>query len=151
MKRILLSTAFATLAAFITFPLFAKPVPDNLGNGLDKLVPNNLIQQGKIISVSGSQTSVATTTTKSTRKSATRTNKLATATATTTTATQTFDAYKAMIAEQSAGYAAQAVTDATTGNYLVEIMPNGRVPVTTLQTTLQTAYPAMTVQAVDQN
>src|SRR5437868_3776968 len=30
-------------------------------------------------------------------------------------------------------------------------MPNGRVPVTTLQTTLQTTYPAMTVQAVDQN
>ena len=56
-----------------------------------------------------------------------------------------------MIAKQAASYASQAVTDSATGKYLVEIMPNGRVPVTTLQATLQSKYPAIAVQAVDQN
>src|SRR5438046_23956 len=90
-------------------------------------------------------TGQASTTTRPTKKSAAKYSGA------TTTTTQSFDIYKAMIAKQSASYASRAVTDATTGNYLVEIMPNGRVPATTLQATLQAAYPATAVQAVDQN
>src|SRR5207253_6227801 len=107
---------------------------------------NNLIQQGKIISApSTGQTSVTTSPTKSTKKSAARSS------VTTTTSTQSFNAYKTMIAKQATSYASRAITETATGNYLVQIMPNGRVPVTTLQATLQATYPAMTVQAVDQN
>src|SRR6266404_8443927 len=148
MKRILLSTALAIIAALVTPPVFAKPVPDNLGNGLDKIVTNNLIQQGTINSVPTTPTAVAATTmAKSTKKSA-RSSHLAGAS---TTTTQTFDAYKAMIAKQSASYASRAIIEAATGKYLVQIMPNGRVPMATLQTTLQAAYPAIAVKAADQN
>jgi hypothetical protein len=53
--RIALFTfAFATISTSI----FGKPVPDNLGNGLDKIVTNNLIQQGKITAVPATQTTV---------------------------------------------------------------------------------------------
>src|SRR5438477_3452736 len=103
--------------------LFAKPVPDNLGNGLDKLVTNNLIQKGVITAV---PTGDRTTTTKD------------------------FATYTAMIGKQATGYMQRAMIDSTTGKYLVQIMPTGRVPVTILQTTLQAVYPTISVQAMDQ-
>src|SRR2546426_12800256 len=85
----------------------ARPVPQNLGNGLDKLVENNLIQQGKITAAPA------------------------------TSQTSSFSIYKASVAKQAASFSSRALTDATTGRYLVEIMPNGRVPVSTLQASLQ--------------
>src|SRR5690348_2254114 len=91
--------------------LFARPVPENLGNGLDKLVTNNLIQKGVITAVPAGDR---------------------------TTTTSDFVKYSALINKQAASYAQRAITEATTGKYLVEIMPNGRVPMTTLQPTLQT-------------
>src|SRR6266404_38050 len=142
--RITLCTfAFALVSASI----FGKPVPDNLGNGLDKIVTNNLIQQGKITAVPTTQTAIKPATAKPTRKSGARISDVAT----TTTPNQTFDAYKAMIAKQAASYASRAIAEAATGKYLVQVMPNGRVPVATLQSGLQAAYPLMAVQAVDQN
>jgi hypothetical protein len=137
----LCTLTFAALA----ISALAKPVPDNLGNGLDKLVTNNLIQQGQIIAAPSVGQSSTTTTTRSTKKSAAK------YIAQTATTTQSFDTYKAMIAKQATSYASQAITDVTTGKYLVEIMPNGRVPVTMLQTTLQATYPALTVQAINTN
>lgn len=148
-----ITTIFCT-AALATFSAssFAKPVPDNLGNGLDKLVTNNLIQEGKITSA---PTSTRTTTTASTTTTIGKLTKKITARSTdtspSTTSTQTFDAYKKMIASQAASYSSRAIIDAATGKYLVQVMPNGRVPVTTLQSTLQAAHPTMTVQVVDQN
>jgi len=136
---------FCVLSSAIALSLSAKPVPENLGNGLDKLVTNNLIQQGKI--TAAPLLPQSSTATKSTKKTATRSN----AQATTTTTTQSFATYKAMIAKQAASYAWQALTDATTGKYLVEIMPNGRVPVTTLQSSLQTKFPLLGVTATDTN
>ncbi|PYL55220.1 MAG: hypothetical protein DMF29_03570 [Verrucomicrobia bacterium] len=103
--------------------LSAKPVPDNLGNGLDKLVTNNLIQKGVITAVPRGDR---------------------------TTTTKDFATYTAMIGKQATGYMQRAMIDSTTGKYLVQIMPNGRVPVTILQTTLQAAYPTISVQATDQ-
>src|SRR5437764_856395 len=118
--QLILCSAFVST---IALSLSAKPVPDNLGNGLDKLVTNNLIQQGLITTApSTGQSSITTT---SPKKSAAK-NRVTTA-----TTTQSFDAYKTMIAKQATSYASRAVTDAATGNYLVQIMPNGRVPVTT--------------------
>src|SRR5256714_1842031 len=142
--QLILCTAFVST---IALSLSAKPVPDNLGNGLDKLVTNNLIQQGKITSAPlAGQSSITTTSpTKSTKKSAAKNS------VTTATTTQSFDAYKTMIAKQATSYASQAIADSGSGNYLVQIMPNGHVPVTTLQATLQSNYPGTAVQAVDQN
>src|SRR2546430_2113419 len=142
-------TFYAFAFALVSASIFGKPVPDNLGNGLHKIVTNNLIGQGKTPAVPTSQTAITAAPAKSTNKYRA---KIGDATTTTSAApTQTFDAYKAMIAKQAASYASRAITDAATGKYLVEVMPNGRVPAATLQSTLQAAYPAMTVQAVDQN
>ena len=105
-------------------PVLGKPVPSNLSNGLDKLVTNNLIQEGKITSVPSS-------------------DRITTST--------DFAAYKATITKQATSYLSRAITQSATGQYLVEIMPNGRVPLAGLRTTLQSSYPAFNVQAVDQN
>jgi Subtilase family len=131
----------ASICAVLAIPAFAKPVPDNLGNGLDKLVTNNLIQQGEITAIPSDTQSPAGATAKTTKRFASS-NKV-------TTATQSFDAYKSMIAKQAASYSSRALTQSATGKYLVEIMPNGRVPVTTLQANLQAKYPAITVQAAN--
>src|SRR4029077_18093816 len=102
-------------------------------------------QQGKITSAPAIQAPV--TTTKSAKKFGAKISDLAA----TTTSTQTFDAYKAMIAKQAASYASRAITDAATGKYLVQVMPNGRVPVVTLQSEVQASFPTKTGQAIDQN
>src|SRR4051812_34497812 len=140
----LLVCAFALGAISV----IAKPVPENLANGLDKLVTNNLIQEGKITSAPTIQTSVATTGTKATKKSARSSSNLATNAMTATTA-QSFAAYKASVAKQAASYASKAITQAATGKYLVDIMPNGRVPVATLQSSLQNKFPLLSVTATD--
>src|SRR5690348_11210838 len=127
-------------AILLTFSvsLFAKPVPDNLGNGLDRIVTNKLIQEGKITSAPS-----ATQTTAPTRKVGKSSGtKQATVT---TTSTADFASYKDLIAKQAASYQTRAITETATGKYLVEIMPNGRVPVATLQSTLQTKYPLVSV------
>src|SRR6266480_3040988 len=79
---------FCVLSTAIAVSLSAKPVPGNLGNGLDKLVTNNLIQQGKITVAPSTAPSSTTTTTKSTRKPTAKSNVA------TTTSTQSFDTYK---------------------------------------------------------
>src|SRR5256885_1185232 len=137
------------LSSAIALSLSAKPVPDNLGNGLDKLVTNNLIQQGKITAApAATQSSTTAITTKMAKKSGARANGPATINA---ASTQNLATYKTMIAKQATSYASRAIGDTAAGKYLVQIMPNGRVPVTASQTTLQTAYPAIAVQAVDQS
>jgi hypothetical protein len=123
-------------------PAFARPVPQNLGNGLDKLVENDLIQQGKI-SAPPAQTFAAATT------NGTKTSRAGKTVATATASATGFADYKASVAKQAQSVASTAITDLTTGRYLVEIMPNGRVPVATLQGTLQGSYPAISVQNVD--
>ena len=42
-----------------------------------------------------------------------------------------------------------AIVDKATGRYVVDIMPDGRVPLATLQASLQGSYPLMTVKALD--
>jgi Subtilase family len=140
-------TLYSFAFALVSASIFGKPVPDNLGNGLDKIVTNNLIQQGKIIAAPTTQTAIPAAPAKPTRKFGARISDVTR----TTTPSQTFDAYKAMIAKQAASYASRAITDAATGKYLVQIMPNGRVPVANLQSAVQAGYPLMVVQAVDQN
>ena len=46
-------------------------------------------------------------------------------------------------------YNKMAITDATSGKYLVEIMPNGLVPLDELRATLQANFPATDIRQVD--
>ena len=138
----------ATLICFGAFILIAlaisalaRPVPQNLANGLDKLVENNLIQQGKITSAPAATTTTATNT--GVKRPATA-KKTAAAVASTD-----FTAYKAAVAKEATTLAAAAVKEAATGKYMVEIMPNGRVPVATLQSSLQSTFPLLNVTATD--
>ena len=98
----------------------ARPVPQNLVNGLDKIVEYRLSQNAP----------------NNPRTKAAKGNALNTAQAT-------------ALAREATAYASMAITDATTGKYLVEIMPDGTVPVASLQPALAARFPALRVTATD--
>src|SRR5207253_5519080 len=109
----------AIILALAVVPLFAKPVPDNLGGGLDKVLENHLIQQGVITTapdtsrvLAPASQSFATSITKSPRGS----RKQMPAASTTTSSTIDFATYKSIIAGQANSYASRAITDPATGN-----------------------------------
>src|SRR5687767_5810970 len=98
--RLLAVIAFAS-AIFLALPASAKrAVPDNLGNGLDKLVESHLALKAGLPG--------------------------------------NFDGFTT---RQAAAYAKLALKNKITGKYLVDIMPDGRVPLATLQASLQSAFP----------
>ena len=131
-----------SILAFSLVPsINAKPVPDNLGNGLNKIVENNLLQAGKI------QPPAPSTTAPVAKLSNKKTAAKLAAQATTDFATK----YKATVAKQATMYADMAIKDVATGKYLVDIMPNGRVPLKTLQASLQAAFPAIDIRHIDSN
>src|SRR4051794_22528433 len=86
----LLVIAVITIAATATTVVSAKPVPDNLANGLDKIVENNLINQGVITSVPAGQSSLS----KATQRNSLTTN---------------FATYRAAIAKAAAKFDAMAL------------------------------------------
>jgi hypothetical protein len=97
------------LAIFFTSPALAKrAIPENLSNGLDKLVESNL--------------------------------------ATKAGAPGNFDGFAT---QQAASYAKMALRDTISGKYLVDIMPDGRVPLATLQASLQSAFPLFQVKNIE--
>lgn len=118
LKRSLRLSIFTVVATAIC--VSARPVPQNLGNGLDKLVESHLMQKGMLPAPKAANGQTLSTT--------------------------AFNGYATKAAES---YASRALVEIPTGRYLVEVMPNGRVPVTTLRTSLQALYPQMAVQAVD--
>src|SRR5689334_19080746 len=147
MKNTSLPQSFVLAASLLLLtPLasFSKPVPDNLGNGLNKIVENSLLQQGKI-----TPPAKLTSAPVSTRKSAAGKQK--------TTALSAQDAatyvanYKATVAKQAAAFSKLAITDGITGKYLVDIMPDGSVSATALQTALQSAFPAIDIRHTNTN
>ncbi|MEY2482497.1 MAG: hypothetical protein QOK24_1025 [Verrucomicrobiota bacterium] len=93
----------------LTVPALAKrAVPENLGNGLDRLVESTLaIKAGGPANFDGFAT------------------------------------------KQAAAYAKMALSDKITGKYLVDIMPDGRVPLATLQASLQSAFPLLQVKNIE--
>src|SRR4051812_7590901 len=131
--RYLLLSGIVSIA--LIYSAFANPVPQNLGNGLDKIVESKLLEAGTInppAQTQGIQPKEA------------RTAKKAQAnTAATTTAAASYDAaYKAAVAQKAAMYNKMAITDAASGKYLVEIMPNGLVPLEELRAALEANFPA---------
>ena len=85
-----------------------KPVPQNLSNGLDKLVESNLAVKAGVP-----------------------------------------PAFDGFTTRQAASYAKMALTDRITGKYLVDVMPDGRVPLVTLQASLQSTFPLFQVKNID--
>lgn len=108
LARLISSTVFGALL-ISALPALARPVPQNLTNGLEQIVSSNLVT--KIDPAKGTFTGFTT--------------------------------------QQAADFAALAVTEATTGKYLVDIMPDGSVPLATLQANLQAKFPLLAVQNVD--
>jgi hypothetical protein len=119
----------------IALPVSAKPVPGNLANGLDKIVENNLIEQGKITTA---PVAAQTQPTKSKKPAANR-----------GTTAADFATYKAAVAKEATKISKAALKESGTGKYLVDIMPNGWVPVAALQSSLQSKFPLLSVTAVD--
>lgn len=127
-KQILAMMVSAGASAFLAAVVSAKPVPDNLVNGLGKVIENKLIQEGKI---------EPPPETGPPGKDVSRNRAAYVA------------AYKAALAQEAATFSAEAIVNGRTGQYLVEIMPNGRVPVAELQSSLQARFPALAVKSVD--
>ena len=109
---------------------FAKPVPDNLGNGLDKLVESHLILQGKMAVPSS-----AATTDKPTGTATVSGNRI-----------PVYDGYAT---RQAANYAAHAIVDPISKNLLVDITLSGTVPLPNLQQTLTSKFGSLKITAVD--
>jgi hypothetical protein len=94
--------------SFAGHSLAKRAVPENLANGLDKLVESNVLIKGG--------------------------------------APAPFDGFAT---KQAANLAKLALKDKITGKYLVDVMPDGRVPLPTLQASLQTAFPLFELKNVD--
>jgi hypothetical protein len=137
----------AFLCALLAVPVFAKPVPDSLGNGLNKIVENHLLQQGTINPPAQAALSEAQP---ASRNRTSVANKAATK-AVVQSASNYVANYKAMVAKEAAAVAKMAIADSATGKYLVDIMPDGKVPLATLQTSLLATFPSMQILHVDAN
>src|SRR4051812_18334765 len=127
--RIFTTIAIVVITALFSPGILGRPVPQNLANGLDKIVENHLIEQGQI--TAPPQVSTA-------GKNASGAN-----------APMSMAAYRAAVAKDAAIYSSNALIDRATGKYLVDIMPNGRVPVETLKSSLEATFPGIKVQATE--
>jgi hypothetical protein len=104
---------------------YGTPVPQNLGNGLNKILENNLLTAGTIsvpAPPDGSDATIAY-----------------------------INNYKAAVAKVANQFDQLAIKESVTGKYLVDIMPNGQVSRASLQSQLQTAFPLMSVQHTNDN
>jgi subtilase family protein len=108
----LFCAAFSVLIAisFAGQVLAKRAVPENLSNGLDKLVESNVLIKGGAPAL-----------------------------------------FNGFATKQAANIAKLALTDKITGKYVVDIMPDGRVPFATLRASLQSAFPLLEVKNVDAN
>src|SRR4051794_26799156 len=123
MKNLLLCRSFTILSCFALFaslgiavPTFAKPVPDNLGNGLNKLVESRLILQGKI--------------------SAPAADASAAPNGTALIAGKIVSTYDGFATRQAANYARHAITDPLSKQYTVDIVLSGAIPFAQVKQTL---------------
>src|SRR5690349_1992803 len=92
----------------------ARPVPQNLGNGLDKIVENQLLQQGAIgVPAQSGMTS---------------------------NSTNYVNDYKAAVANAAGKYIDRALMQIGTSKYLVDIMPDGHTDLTALRNALQARF-----------
>lgn len=124
-SRLIILAAGLTASATI----LAKPVPDNLGNGLNKLVESNFILQGKI--------------------SAPAADNSAHPNGTTLVGGRTVTTYDGFATRQAANYARHAITDPVSKQYLVDIVLSGSVPFDQVRQALTTKFASLRVTATD--
>ena len=129
-SRLAIATATITVAAIA----LAKPVPDNLGNGLNKIVENKLLQAGQINIPAQDLTNAG-------QSSGSKTNASSHA--------DYVAAYKAAVARDAAKAEAMAIKKPGTAQYLVDIMPDGKTSLASVQSSLQARFPGLNVSAVD--
>src|ERR1700740_2623381 len=127
--RLLTSAACALLGIGAAASTFAKPVPDNLGNGLNKLVESNLILQGTL--------------------QAPPADPSAKPDGTAVVAGKTIATYNGYATRQAANYAGHAIPDPVTKRPMVDIHLTGTVPFADAQKTLTTKFASLKITAVD--
>ncbi len=128
-SRALWSAVLSLLVLNPIVAIFAKPVPDNLGNGLNKLVESNLILQGKI--------------------PAPASDPVAKPDGTKVVGGKTIATYAGYATRQAANYAAHAITDRVSKQPMVDIHLSGTVALADLQKTLTTKFSSLKITAVD--
>src|SRR5437868_14927903 len=89
----------------IALPAFARPIPQNLGNGLDKLVESNLILSGAI--------------------SAPALDQSIKANGTTSVAGKTVPTYDGYATREAANFARTAIVDPVGNRFMVDIVLGG--------------------------
>jgi hypothetical protein len=138
LHRYLLGVVVMTSMAALT-SVDGTPIPQNLGNGLNKIVENQLLQQGSVGVPAPNQLSAASTkaTSKKQAKSIVQINA------------SYAISYKASVAKEAGTYVDRAIMQIGTSKYLVDIMPDGHGTVDALQTALQARFPALEVKHVD--
>ncbi len=133
------------LALAVALPRFATahPVPQNLGNGLNKIVENHLLQQGTIQAPAPGQLAPggAKSGTKKLAAKGTRLSSQADA--------AYVSAYKAQVAKEAGVAIDHAIMQIGTSKYLVDIMPDGHTNFDTLKASLQSSFPALQVTQID--
>src|SRR5207302_1541851 len=110
---------------------FATPVPQNLGNGLEKLVESNLILQGKIAAPAADKSAQPNGTANAAGKSI-----------------ATYDGYAT---RQAANYAAAAISDSVSNRFMVDIVLGGSVPFDKAKDALTKNFSSLQITAVDAN
>ena len=128
-SRALSSIPVIILCFFAGPTIFAKPVPDNLGNGLNKLVESNLILQGKIPALP--------------------TDSVAKPNGNVTVAGKTVATYNGYATRQAANYAAHAITEPASKKPMVDIHLSGTVSFADVQKTLTTKFSSLKITATD--
>jgi hypothetical protein len=125
------AVAACALAAITATSILARPIPQNLGNGLDKLVESNLILQGKI----AAPAQAANKSDKPTGKARVGGKTIA-----------TYDGYAT---RQAAEFAANAITEPVSQRPMVDIVLGGKVAFEQLKQTLTTKFPSLQITATD--
>ena len=121
--------SFTAAIVALAISVSAKPVPDNLGNGLNKLVESNLILTGKIPAPAADPSAKPNGSTLVAGKNVTTYNGYAT--------------------RQAANYAAHAITDPVTKQPMVDIHLSGTVAFADLQTALTSKFTSLKITATD--
>ncbi len=127
MKRLFILPA-VTLSLF-AFSLSAKPVPENLGNGLDKIVESNLILKGVL--------------------PAPPADPAAKPNGSTIVAGKKVTTYNGYATRQAANYAANAITQPASKHFMVDIHLSGNVSFDDVQNALKTKFGSLQITAVD--
>src|ERR1700730_11111537 len=117
------------LVCLIASILSAKPVPENLGNGLDKLVESNLILKGIIPPLPADPVAKPNGSVIVAGKNVT-----------------TYDGYAT---RPAANYGRHAITNPVSKNYMVDIVLSGTIPFADVQNALTTKFNSLQITAVD--